>query len=89
MRRQNDWKNDSPGPGGDSEWKRQFFNSKDLSLMQLSRLGVGTRLTVGFGALLVLFAVVIGSALFVLHSLNTVIYSGLDIGTAQIGLLGR
>ncbi|WP_321840092.1 methyl-accepting chemotaxis protein [Paraburkholderia bannensis] len=57
--------------------------------MQLSRLRVGTRLTVGFGALLVLFAVVVGSALFVLHSLNTVIYSGLDIGTAQIGQLGR
>nr|WP_321815535.1 MULTISPECIES: methyl-accepting chemotaxis protein [unclassified Paraburkholderia] len=50
---------------------------------------MGTRLTVGFGALLVLFAVVVGSALFVLHSLNTVIYSGLNVGTAQIGLLGR
>jgi methyl-accepting chemotaxis protein len=50
---------------------------------------VGTRLTVGFGALLVLFAVVVGSALLVLHTLNTVIYSGLNIGTAQIGMLGR
>jgi methyl-accepting chemotaxis protein len=57
--------------------------------MQLSRLSVGKRLIVGFGALLVLFAIVVGSAVAVLHSLNTVISSGLDSGTLEIGLLGR
>ncbi|WP_069264081.1 methyl-accepting chemotaxis protein [Paraburkholderia nodosa] len=57
--------------------------------MQLSRFTVGTRLTVGFGVLLMVFAIVVGASVTVLHSLNTVIASGLDTGTAEIGLIGR
>ncbi|RQN39611.1 methyl-accepting chemotaxis protein [Paraburkholderia tropica] len=57
--------------------------------MQLSRFNVGTRLSVAFGVLLVLFAIVVGASLVVLHSLNTVIASGLDSGSAKIGLVGR
>jgi methyl-accepting chemotaxis protein len=57
--------------------------------MQISRLRVGTRLTVGFGALLVVLAIVVVSAVSVLHSLNAVISTGLDIGSTEIGLISR
>jgi len=57
--------------------------------MQLTRFTVGTRLTIGFGALLAVLALVVIVGLSKLASMNDIITADLDIGTTEIGLISR
>jgi methyl-accepting chemotaxis protein len=57
--------------------------------MKLSTLTVRTRLTLGFGVLLVVLSVVVGTAVQKLSTLNDILTADLDLGTTEIGLLSH